>query len=121
MFTPEGHRPFGRIKQGGGAARRGPGGPAVREHAEETGQHRNEAQLGAIAATCAGLWTSDDGRLFFGADAFFVVRVAEATLDSSGQEALERSVITGHRWWTAGELRRRDSRDVITPAGLSRL
>jgi 8-oxo-dGTP pyrophosphatase MutT (NUDIX family) len=94
---------------------------AARELAEETGHVRTEAELGPVVATCAGLWTSDDGRLFFGADAFFVVRVAEATLDSSGQKALERSVITGHRWWTAGELRRRDSRDVITPAGLGRL
>ena len=75
----------------------------------------------AVVATCAGLWTGDDGRLFFGADAFFVVRVAAATLDSSGQEAFERSVIAGYRWWSADELRRRDSRDVITPAGLSRL
>jgi 8-oxo-dGTP pyrophosphatase MutT (NUDIX family) len=96
-------------------------GAAVRELAEETGHVRTEAELGPVVATCAGLWTSDDGRLFFGADAFFVVRVAEATLDSSGQEAFERSVIAGYRWWSAGELRRRDRRDVITPAGLSRL
>jgi ADP-ribose pyrophosphatase YjhB (NUDIX family) len=91
---------------------------AVRELAEETGHVRAEADLGPVVAATAGLWTGD-GLLFFGVDAFFLVRVAAATLDSSRQEPLERSVITGHRWWTAGELR--GSGDKIVPAGLDEL
>ena len=51
-------------------------------------------------ATCSGLWATEDGFTFFGADAFFMVRVAGPRVDTDGQEALERSVITGYRWWT---------------------
>jgi len=62
---------------------------------------------------------TDDGLAFFGADAFFLVRVAEPRVDTDGQEALERSVITGHRWWTTGELRA--TGDRVVPTGLSDL
>ncbi len=94
-------------------------GAAVRELAEETGHVRAEADLGPVLATCAGLWTGSSGRRFFGADAFFLVRVAAAAFDSSRQEPLERSIITGHRWWTVSDMR--DSAEVIAPAGLSGL
>jgi 8-oxo-dGTP pyrophosphatase MutT (NUDIX family) len=92
---------------------------AVRELAEETGHLRTEAEIGPLVATCAGLWATEDGFTFFGADAFFLVRVADPRVDTDGQEALERSVITGHRWWTTGELRA--TGDRIVPAGLSDL
>ena len=92
---------------------------AVRELAEETGHVRAEADIGPLVATCSGLWAAGDGFTFFGADAFFLVRVAEPRVDTDGQEALERSVITGHRWWTTGELRA--TGDRIVPAGLSDL
>jgi 8-oxo-dGTP pyrophosphatase MutT (NUDIX family) len=92
---------------------------AVRELAEETGHVRAEAGIGPLVATCSGLWATEDGLAFFGADAFFLVRVAEPWVDTRGQEALERSVITGHRWWMAAELRATDDR--IVPAGLSDL
>jgi 8-oxo-dGTP pyrophosphatase MutT (NUDIX family) len=92
---------------------------AVRELAEETGHVRAEADLGPVVATSSGLWRTADGLVFFGADAFFCVRVHEPSVDTDGQEALERSVITGHRWWTAGELRA--TADRIAPAGLSAL
>ncbi len=59
------------------------------------------------------------GLTFFGADAFFLVRVTEPRVDTDGQEALERSVITGHRWWTAGELRA--TNDKIVPNELADL
>lgn len=92
---------------------------AVRELAEETGHVRAEADIGPLVATCSGLWATEDGFTFFGADAFFLVRVAEPRVDTDGQEALERSVITGHCWWTTGELRA--TGDRIVPAGLSDL
>ncbi len=92
---------------------------AVRELAEETGHVRAEAGLGPVVATCAGLWTTADGLVFFGADAFFCVRVREPSVNTDGQEALERSIITGHRWWTPGELRA--TGDRIVPTGLADL
>jgi 8-oxo-dGTP pyrophosphatase MutT (NUDIX family) len=92
---------------------------AARDLAEETGHVRAEADIGPVVATSAGLWTTAGGRTFFGADAYFLVRVAEPRVNTDGQEALERSVITGHRWWTTGELR--VTRDKIVPCGLSDL
>jgi 8-oxo-dGTP pyrophosphatase MutT (NUDIX family) len=92
---------------------------AVRELAEETGHVRAEADIGPLVATCAGLWGAGNGLTFFGADSFFLVRVAGAWVDTGGQEALERSVITGHRWWTAGGLRA--TSDKIVPNGLADL
>ncbi len=92
---------------------------AVRELAEETGHVRAEADIGPLVATCAGLWATPGGLTFFGADSFFGVRVAGAWVDTGGQEALERSVITGHRWWTTAELRA--TSDKIVPNGLADL
>ena len=86
---------------------------------------RSDRNNGATVVTCpgsatrAGLWATEDGFIFFGADAFFLVRVAEPRVDTDGQEALERSVITGHRWWTIRELRA--TGDRVVPPGLSDL
>ena len=92
---------------------------AARELAEETGHLRTAAEIGPLVATCAGLWATEDGLTFFGSDAFFLVRVADPRVDTDGQEALERTVITGHRWWTTGELRA--TGDRIVPTELSDL
>lgn len=92
---------------------------AVRELAEETGHVRAEADIGPLVATSAGLWPAGNGLTFFGADSFFLVRVVGAWVDTAGQEALERSVITGHRWWTTVELRA--TSDKIVPNGLADL
>ena len=92
---------------------------AVRELAEETGHVRAEADLGPVVATCAGLWGTADGHVFFGADAFFCVRVREPSVNTDGQEALERSLITGHRWWAVSELQA--TGDRIAPIGLGDL
>ena len=102
----------------GGAMRKGeePASAAVRELAEETGFALGPAEAGPVVATCAGLWRGFDGTLFFGADSFHFVRVPHATVNTDGQEDLERSLITGHRWWTAEELG--EAGDVILPVGL---
>jgi len=89
---------------------------AVRELAEETGHVRAEADIGPVVATSAGLWVTQGGRTYFGADSYFLVRVAGAWVDTDGQEELERSVITGHRWWAPGELRA--SGDRVASTGL---
>jgi hypothetical protein len=102
----------------GGAIHRGEtlAGAAVRELAEETGYVHAEAGIGPVVATCAGLWSTGDGQVFFGADSFFLVRVADPVISTDGQEPLERSVITGHHWWTPRELR--EATEVILPVGL---
>jgi 8-oxo-dGTP pyrophosphatase MutT (NUDIX family) len=94
---------------------------AVRELGEETGYACAESDLGPVVATCAGTWQADwlDGGRYFAADSFFLVRVAVAAVSTDGQEDLERSVITGHRWWTLHELRQESG--VVFPAGLGDL
>jgi len=94
---------------------------AVRELSEEIGYVCAEADLGPVVATCAGVWAEpgDDGRRYFAADSFFLLRVPEPVVDTGGQEELERSVITGHRWWTVDDLRH--AADEVFPYGLGDL
>lgn len=95
-------------------------GAAVRELAEETGYTCAETELGPVVATCAGVWTTqEDGERFFAADSYFLVRVAHQSISTDGQEELERSVITGYRWWTVDELRLADGE--VYPIGLAEL
>jgi len=78
----------------------------ARELKEETGYACTEAELGPVVATTAGQWRSaEEGKLFLGAHSFFFLRVPSPELNTDGQEDLERSLITGHRWWTVPDLR----------------
>ena len=86
---------------------------AVRELAEETGYAVTEEGLGPIVATRGGLWQSSGGRLVFAADTYFLVRVTHSEVSTDGHEELERSLITGHRWWTVAELR--ETTESISP------
>jgi 8-oxo-dGTP pyrophosphatase MutT (NUDIX family) len=93
---------------------------AVRELAEETGYVMAEADLGPVVATRGGIWRSDrSGRIVFGADTFFLVGVAHSAVSTDGHEELERSIITGHRWWTVDELRA--TREYVSPPGIGDL
>jgi hypothetical protein len=67
------------------------------------------------------VWPSpgDDGRRYFAADSFFFLRVPNPVVSTDGQEELERSVITGHRWWTVDELR--TATEEVWPLGLADL
>ncbi len=93
---------------------------AVRELFEETGFTVTEAGLGPVVATSSGLWFAEEsGKLYLGAYSFFFVRVSHTELNTDGQEDLERSVITGHRWWSVSDLRATTER--ILPIGLADL
>ena len=95
-------------------------GAAVRELFEETGFACTEAGLGPVVATSSSLWLAKkEEKLFLGAHSFFFLRVSHATLNTDGQEDLERSMITGHRWWSVPELRA--ATEVIAPLGLADL
>ena len=61
----------------------------------------------------------EEGKLFLGAHSFFFLRVPGAAIDTDGQQDLERSMITGHRWWTVHELRTAAER--VSPPGLAGL
>ena len=128
--------PEGRVLlfSGGGAAQERwwftPGGgvhrgetlraAGVRELFEETGFAVTEAGLGPVVATTSGLWRAEEsGKLYLGAYSFFFVRVADTELNTDGQEDLERSVITGHRWWSITDLR--STAELILPLKLADL
>lgn len=90
---------------------------AVRELAEETGFAVPESDVGPVVATRGGQWrAAEKNKIFFGADSFLCVRVPHTEVSTDGHEALEASVITGYRWWTAAELR--TTTDRITPPSL---
>ena len=93
---------------------------AVRELAEETGYSVTEAGLGPVVATRAGLWRSAySGRLVFGADTFFLIRVSGAAVSADGHEDHEREIIAGHRWWSTAELHK--AAEDIRPPGIADL
>jgi 8-oxo-dGTP pyrophosphatase MutT (NUDIX family) len=95
-------------------------GAAVRELFEETGVRSSEAGLGPVVATSAGRWwAAEEGTLFLSAHSFFFLRILHPRIDTAGQEELERSMITGHRWWSVAELRAATER--IFPVGLGDL
>lgn len=50
---------------------------------------------------------------------YFLARVASARVDTSRLEDFERSMITGHRWWSVAELA--VTTDLLEPAGLPQL
>jgi 8-oxo-dGTP pyrophosphatase MutT (NUDIX family) len=93
---------------------------AVRELFEETGYAVAECGLGPVVATSSSLWLAkEEGKLFLGAHSFFFLRVPDRKLNTDGQEDLERSMITGHHWWSVADLRAATER--IAPLGLAGL
>lgn len=109
-FTPGGGVYRGETVQAAG----------VRELFEETGLAVTEAGLGPVVATSSSHWLAkEEGKLFLGAHSFFFLRVPDTKLDTDGQEDLERSMITGHRWWSVADLRAATER--ISPLGLADL
>ena len=109
-FTPGGGVHRGETVQAAG----------VRELFEETGYKVTEDELGPVVATSSGLWRAEEsGKLYLGAYSFFFLRVPRADLNTDGQEALERSIITGHHWWSVAELRA--TADRILPVQLADL
>lgn len=91
---------------------------AARELAEETGHVLAAHLLGPVVATCSGQWAAGE-QVFLATDSFFFVRVSDPVVDTSRQEPLERSLLTGFRWWTLAELDA--APDQVFPVGLGGL
>lgn len=90
---------------------------AVRELREETGLI--DLTLGPEIWRGRPWDTVRDGVAYEVHQRYFVARVPAFTIDTSGFEDLERSAITGHRWWTLAELTA--TTDLLRPAGLAAL
>lgn len=76
---------------------------AVRELAEETGLRVTPTELGAP------VWRETvefpfDGRWYRQEQHFFLLRVPNWQVDTSGFDDIERRTIDAHRWWPVGEL-----------------
>jgi 8-oxo-dGTP pyrophosphatase MutT (NUDIX family) len=93
---------------------------AVRELAEETGYTVTEDELGPVVASSSSHWLAKkEGKMFLGAHSYFFLRVTHTTLNTDGQEDLERDLLTGHGWWSVADLRAAIER--ISPPGLADL
>ncbi|GLY94647.1 NUDIX domain-containing protein [Actinoplanes sp. NBRC 103695] len=91
---------------------------AVRELFEETGLQVSEDDLGEP------VWHqvtefSYDGRTYRQDQDFFLVRVIEWEVDTTGFDQAERDTIDAHRWWSADEIDATD--ELIYPAELASL
>lgn len=76
---------------------------AARELWEETGLRRSADEMGP------SVWreTVDypfDGHWYRQEQDFFLVRVPDWDVDTSGFDEIERATVDAHRWWTAEEL-----------------
>jgi ADP-ribose pyrophosphatase YjhB (NUDIX family) len=89
--------PGGGVQQGETLSEAG-----ARELREETGLSLDPADLGPVVAVSSGEWGLR--RRYLAVDSFFWVRVPEFTVDTTGFMPLERSLTTGHRWWSRDEI-----------------
>jgi 8-oxo-dGTP pyrophosphatase MutT (NUDIX family) len=90
---------------------------AVREYAEETGQH---IELGAL------VWDRHvvfgfDGRRYDQFEVFYVADVdTEHAVDTARHTHIERRYLTDHRWFSVGDLRAlAGSDDLVAPPDLA--
>lgn len=104
---------------GGGVERGEPlSRAASRELFEETGLRVAPADLGPVVAWNQGR-ARFAGRTRWFVNRYYFHRCAEFAFDDAGWQELERSLITGHRWWGVADLAATGER--IHPPGLARL
>lgn len=87
---------------------------AVRELREETGIA--DVALGPCVWRREHVFEMFD-KWYAGDERFFLVRVGTAEVSGAGREAVEASLILGHRWWTAAEIAA--SRETFVPRRLA--
>ncbi|MFG6190876.1 NUDIX domain-containing protein [Nonomuraea sp. JJY05] len=91
---------------------------AARELREELGHAVTPQALGRVVATSAGTW-SMHGEVFSGHDSYFVLRVHDVEVDTSGMDEEERAVTDRFHWWTLPELT--SATEPVVPVGLAPL
>ncbi|RDI25523.1 NUDIX hydrolase [Lentzea flaviverrucosa] len=92
---------------------------AVREAFEETGLKLAPEQLTGPMWRRRAVF-SFDGRTFDAEEWFFHATVdGELAVDTSGFNDVEETIISGHRWWSAEELR--STEDTVYPVQLAEL
>ena len=89
---------------------------ARRELFEETGIR---AEPGAQIARTTPEFVTPDGEPVQADERYFVIRVAEARIDTSGHTQLEQHLMTRHRWFTISELA--DWHEAVFPENLADL
>ncbi|GID98529.1 NUDIX hydrolase [Amorphoplanes digitatis] len=95
-----------------------PAAGAARELFEETGLKVEPADLGEPVHHEVTEFSYENRRYRQEQD-FFVLRVPNWQVDTSGFDAAEQQTITDHRWWSAVELD--TSTELIYPTGLADL
>ncbi|MCW2607943.1 MAG: hydrolase [Frankiales bacterium] len=88
---------------------------AARELFEETGLRLDPSALGDPVHERVAEFVFD-GQAYRQSEHFFLARVREHEVDTSGFTALEVSAMLEHRWWSPRELR--DSDVVVYPEAL---
>ena len=88
---------------------------ALRELFEETGIV--VAHPGPQVATREAVFRAADGEPVRADERYFLIRTDRPALSREGWTALEREVMTAHRWWTIGEIRGAD--EQIWPEDLA--
>ncbi|HEV2121608.1 MAG TPA: NUDIX domain-containing protein, partial [Chloroflexota bacterium] len=91
---------------------------ARRELREEVGIDVDASRLGDVVMQRGAIFDFE-GNTFEQEEHYFVVRVAEATVDETGWTDIERRAILSHRWWTLQELV--STNDTVYPEGLNQL
>jgi 8-oxo-dGTP pyrophosphatase MutT (NUDIX family) len=93
-------------------------GALVREVSEETGLVVDVASLGQPVWTRDYVfrWKEKDERHL---ERFFVVRVGEHAVDTSGLDSDEASVVGEYRWWTLDDMA--SSTELFSPRRLAEL
>ena len=90
---------------------------AVRELWEETGLRVDD--VGAQVGQRMFVLQLPDGEHVMADERFFVVRTGSTAVSSERWTALEREVMTEHRWWSRAELAQ--TQDVVFPENLAEM
>ncbi len=101
-FTPDDRPPFWATPGGELEGDEDFADAARRELEEETGF---VAEPGEPVDFKTSEFKTFSGRHVRAVEQYFVVRVEQTAIDTSGHSRMERDVMREHRWWSAAELR----------------